>query len=183
MRVQSRYRIDVRLANGWNGSAVVPSCPVQSWQLLPPEQKKVYIKCAPAFKPNPDNKCMPMKDTFSAKCDQATVTVKLPDAPHGTVLVKRIAVAKIGTSAQLSVALARAQDLDLLWYRFVPLKHIQERRVGEDLAVVKTGKFGVELLDNSTNRSCMLVSKLEVKCGSGFKEDNHNKCAPGMWLR
>ena len=160
------YRIDVRLLMGWNGGRVVESCALEQWKRLPEEQRKLYIECAAGFEPDAlSNECV--KDVFNKKCEEAKVSM------DGNVLAKGTASAQIGQLALLSVSLASNASY---FYRYYPLKNIQERPLSSDLKVEVTGSFHLQLVDNRTHQSCELLSKLEVSCVEGFELGKHNKC-------
>ena len=85
--------------------------------------------------------------------------------------------AEIGEAATLTVDLSPADEHRTdLRYRYLPLKNVQERQVSEELKVDKVGYFGLELVDNTTQQSCKLLSRLRLSCGEGFELGNENKC-------
>ena len=60
--------------------------PMSQWEMLPPEQKKVYVKCAVGFKSDAENgnNCVPEPSVlFDMTCKEATVSMKLlPNESH-----------------------------------------------------------------------------------------------------
>ena len=92
-------------------------------------------------------------------------------------LGKDNAAAEIGEAAMLTVDLSQADKHRTdLRYRYLPLKNVQERQVSEELRVDEVGYFGLELVDNTTQQSCKLLSMLKLSCGKGFELGKKNKC-------
>ena len=169
---EGRYAVAVELLDGWEDRSHPQThgrCIIANMSF--------FVVCSSGFGTDLDSSiCVPI--SFAKVCKRTQVTLGSRVVLTGGS--KPLREAGIGEASALSVSVDHHQFSDLR-YRYIPLKDVQERSVGKDLMVEKTGDFGLQLTNNRTKEACVLLSRLKVSCGDGFKEDKDN-CVSGTCL-